>query len=99
MKLLTEMSVKINNLKIKMIQMMISLITTDLLTNLRDTEILLKSVHLMTGIMMLVHMLTKRLETMLPHTELVVTLKNSGSRTTLCQDHISPFQEWTVLNK
>jgi len=91
--------VRINNLKIKMIQMMISLITMDSSTNSRDMEILLKSDHPMTGTMMSVPMLTKKLETMLPHTKLEVTLKNSGLRTTLCQDPISLFQEWTVHNK
>jgi len=43
MKLLTEMLVRINNLKIKMILMMISLITMGSSTNSRDMEILLKS--------------------------------------------------------
>ena len=43
MKLLMEMQVRINNSKIKMIQMMISLITTGSSTKSRETEILLRS--------------------------------------------------------
>jgi len=42
MNLPMEINLMINNSKIKMIQMMISLITTGSLTNSRDTEILLK---------------------------------------------------------
>ena len=79
--------------------MMISLITMDSSTNSRDTEISLKSVLKMTGTTILVPMPTKRPETMLPHTEHLVTFNHSGLRTTLWMVPTSKFQDKTETNQ
>jgi hypothetical protein len=76
--------VKIKNSRTKMILMMILLITMDLLINGKDTEILLKLGHKMIGIVILVPMITKRQETMLHHTKLVMdglASSHSGMKT------------------
>jgi hypothetical protein len=63
---------KIKNLKTKMTQKMKLLTTTVLLTNGKDTEILLKLDQEMIGIVILVLMIDKKQETMLHHTELMM---------------------------
>jgi hypothetical protein len=54
---------------------------------------------LMTGTTILVPMLPKRPEIMLPHIELPVTLFHSGLKTILWMDPTEPFQEEKVNNQ
>ena len=69
MKLLMVTLLKTKNLKTKTTQKMKLLTTTVLLTNGKDTEILLKLDQVMIGIVILVLMIDRKQETMLHHTE------------------------------
>ena len=93
-----ETKVKTSSLKTKMMLMMISLITMDLLTHSRDMEILLKLDPEMISIMTLVLTSIRRLEGMLHHIQLLETFHHSGMRIILCQEPTLLSQEMNTTS-